>query len=359
MFWKSKKKEGDWNTAYKNLKPLKKSEEAQRHQEEYDQGDSYDQDVIDEYESYLSNHSLSKKFIVCLDNESMGERFKRGFDFGLKKDIITQERRDEYNSLSKTVGRDVDSVVNTLFPESIFAREGSRFFEFFENSIYAGAFCIDFELDENELEDKVRAQVFKQDFDYDKPSIKIFSFDKDGEIAEWLKYDFDFSKYRFGYKYAWKKQKEWNDLYREYWESTRNDEGNFHRLGLRLDRISYRDPEENILQVDWEHSMDVFGYHKTYWFSENHPYPEEMEVGLLAIANYFSYQSVFYLDYDGLVKIANGDLIEYRNSILPVLNDMDRRADQNPLYQADHVIKKIREFLFGTRNFKENTAASD
>ena len=36
MFWKSKKKEkeGDWNTAHKNLKPLKNNEEIQHHQKE-------------------------------------------------------------------------------------------------------------------------------------------------------------------------------------------------------------------------------------------------------------------------------------------------------------------------------------
>lgn len=355
MFWKSKKKEGDWNVAHKNLKPLKKSEEAQRHQEEYDRGDSYDRHVIDEYESYLTNHSLRKKFIVCLDNESMKARFERGFELGLKKDIITQENRDKYDSISQTIGKDADSAVETLFPEDLFSKEDKRWFEFFDNSIYAGALCIDFELNENELKDKVRVQVVNQGFDYDKPSVKIFSFNNDEEIAEWLKFNFDFSRYRCGYKYAWKKQREWNDLYREYWQLTKNDEGNFHRLGLRLDSIKYRDPEENILQVDWEHSMDIFGYHKTYWFSENQKYPEEMEVGLLAIANYFAYQSVFHLDYGQLIKVANGDLIEYRNLILPVLDNMDRRADHNPLYQADQVIQRVREFLFGTYAFKGNS----
>ena len=102
MFWKSKKKEkeGDWNTAHKNLKPLKNNEEIQHHQKEDNQKANYDREVIDEYESYLSNHSLSKKFIVCLDFESLRSKFERGFESGLKKDLITQEDRNEYSSIS-------------------------------------------------------------------------------------------------------------------------------------------------------------------------------------------------------------------------------------------------------------------
>ena len=56
--------------------------------------------MIDEYEYYLSNHSLSKKFIVCLDFESLRSKFERGFESGLKEDLITQEDRNEYSSIS-------------------------------------------------------------------------------------------------------------------------------------------------------------------------------------------------------------------------------------------------------------------
>ena len=156
-----------------------------------------------------------------------------------------------------------------------------------------------------------------------------------------------FFQYRYEYTYVWQKQKEWEERYSEQREPSEFDIDDFVKLGLRLGTLDYTNPGEEVLCVEWRHDMGMFGYHKSYWFSENDPYPEEIEVRLLATANCFHpYHTFFHLDSDGLVKIANGDLNEYRSLISTVLDDLNESTHTTRYTKRVVSFRKFRSFVW-------------